>query len=380
MRRSFRSITFAPGQEVGANVYNLWQGFAYEALPGGSCDLYLNHVREVICSGDDEIYEYLLNWMALAVQKPGQPGHTAVVLRGSQGAGKGTFAKTFSKLFGQHGKQITDAKHLTGNFNAHLRDCIVLFADEAIAANTKNDGVLKALVTEENLLVEAKGVDSTIERNYLHVIMASNDDWVVPVGIDDRRFVMLDVSDEHVMDASYWGQLNAQLRNGGYEALLHFLMTRNLEGFDPRTRPQTDALQDQKQHSFDPLARWWFNVLQEGAINEHQLEEGILYPTGAMTYEYNVTRPHSERVGTPAMKKFLAKAVGDVVVRQAHPSELDDLAPQLHPHTGEEKETLRPRIFILPELAELRAAFDRTHGGPYEWDAPVPVEPEKEIF
>ena len=385
MRRSFRSISFQPGEEVNAGVYNLWRGFAYDAVPGGSCDLYLDHVRQVICSGDSEIYEYLINWMALAVQKPAQPGHTAIVLRGSQGAGKGTFAKTFSSLFGHHGKQITDAKHLTGNFNAHLRDCIVLFADEAIAASNSNEGVLKALVTEESMLVEAKGIDSTVERNYLHVIMASNEEWVVPVGLDDRRFVMLDVSDEHVMDAGYWAALNAQLRNGGYEALLHTLLTRNLEGFDPRTRPQTDALQDQKQRSFGPLASWWYGVLQEGSIGEVSLKDGVLFPGQTLTYEFNVTRPHHERVSVNAMGGFLAKAVGAPMrPRQVSQAEVDQgkvPVPQRHTHTGEVKETARPTVFELAPLEKLRSQFDATHGGPYEWaDATTIQAPEPEAF
>tara|TARA_R110002167_G_scaffold93122_1_gene249754 strand:+ start:8554 stop:10968 length:2415 start_codon:yes stop_codon:yes gene_type:complete len=386
MRRSFRSIDFLPGEEVAADVYNLWRGFAYEALPGGSCDLYLDHVREVICSGDPVIYDYLLNWMAQAVQKPSQPGHTAIVMRGSQGAGKGTFAKTFAKLFGHHGKQITDAKHLVGSFNAHLRDCIVLFADEAIAAgNKQHESMLKTMVTEETLMVELKGVDASVERNYLHVIMASNAEWVVPTGTDDRRFVMLDVSDDHVMDANYWAALNSQLRNGGYQALLHTLLTRDLSGFDPRRRPQTDALQDQKQRSFDPQAQWWFSVLQEGTLSEVSLADGALFPSGTLTYEYNVTRPHGERISVNAMHAFMMKvAPRTTYLRQATQGEVDTgkmEMPQRHPYTGEDKTTSRPMVFHLSTLANLRVQFDDTHGGPYDWhDVSAIVGQAPEVF
>ena len=158
MRRSYRTIVFQPGREVADDVYNLWRGFEYEARPGGSCGLFLDHMKAVICDGNEEVYEYLLSWMALAVQQPDQPGHTAIVLRSGQGTGKGTFARTFAKLFGRHGKQITNALHLTGHFNAHLRDCVVLFADEAVAADDRqHEAVLKTLVTEEEMMVTAKG-------------------------------------------------------------------------------------------------------------------------------------------------------------------------------------------------------------------------------
>ena len=385
MRRSFNSIAFLPGEEVGTGVYNLWRGFAYEARQGGSCQLYLDHVRSIICSGDDEIYDYLLNWMALAVQKPAQPGHTAVVLRGSQGAGKGTFAKTFAKLFGHHGKQITDEKHLTGNFNAHLRDCIVLFADEAVAAGGKNEGILKALVTEENLLVEAKGVDASIERNYLHVIMASNEEWVVPVGLDDRRFVMLDVSDEHVMDAGYWGALNAQLRDGGHEALLYHLLTKDISKFDPRERPKTDALQDQKTLSMDPITSWWYGILQDGAIGDTPLADGSIYPTGSLTYEYNSGNRNGRQRSTTKMREFLERALRQRGInRQITPKELEGnmlAVPARQAYDGKETSTQKPVCFYLPPLAEMRTLFDQVFGGPYEWPEAVSVEPEvAEVF
>ena len=39
-----------------------------------------------------------------------------------------------------------------GNFNAHLRDAIVVFADEAFLVDDKEaEGVLKAMITEPEL-------------------------------------------------------------------------------------------------------------------------------------------------------------------------------------------------------------------------------------
>jgi len=378
-RRSFRSIVFEPGKETASDVYNIWRGWAVNALPGGSCEKYLAHVRENICSGNEEVFEYLLDWMALAVQKPDQPGHTAIVLRGSQGAGKGSFAKHFGKLFGQHFKQVTDAKHLVGSFNAHLRDCVLLFADEAIAAHDRrHESMLKTMVTEENLIVEAKGVDAAVERNYLHLILASNDDWVVPTGIDDRRFVVLDVGGAHIQDGSYFADIARELSSGGYETLLHMLMTRPVAKFDPRSRPRTAALQDQKAHSFSPEAKWFFDALQVGAIDDASLADGALIPTGSLVYDYNMAVPYGDRISVTAMRRFLAKATkGNVAYRQASGLDQVDLPP-VHPQSGEERTTPRPNCFVLPKLAELRALFDETHGGPYEWEAVAPEQQKVE--
>ena len=66
------------------------------------------------------------------VQRPERQAETAIVMRGEkEGTGKGILARALLYLMGQHGYAISNAKHLTGQFNAHLRDCVFLFGDEA---------------------------------------------------------------------------------------------------------------------------------------------------------------------------------------------------------------------------------------------------------
>ena len=36
-------------------------------------------------------------------------------------------------------------------------------------------------------MVEAKGRDAVMVRNMLHIMIASNEDWVIPAGTDERR-------------------------------------------------------------------------------------------------------------------------------------------------------------------------------------------------
>jgi hypothetical protein len=41
-------------------------------------------------------------------------------------------------IWGNHGLYVSNAKHLVGNFNAHLSDVCFLFADEAFYSGTKS--------------------------------------------------------------------------------------------------------------------------------------------------------------------------------------------------------------------------------------------------
>jgi Family of unknown function (DUF5906) len=102
------------------------------------------------------------------------------------------------RIFGQHAVHISSADHLAGRFNAHLRDACLLFADESYWPGDKRaEGTLKRLITEPDLLIEPKGRDAVTARNMLHVMMASNEDWIVPAGEHERRFAVFDVSKCH---------------------------------------------------------------------------------------------------------------------------------------------------------------------------------------
>ncbi len=79
------------------------------------------HILKIVCAGDKNLRDWLMGWMARLVQCPGEQGEVAVVMRGIEGCGKGTLAKALLHILGQHGMAISNAKHLTGNFNGHLR-------------------------------------------------------------------------------------------------------------------------------------------------------------------------------------------------------------------------------------------------------------------
>lgn len=369
-RRQYETIVFAPGHEV-PDSYNLWKGFACEAIPG-DCGLFLDHIRNNICGGDATNYNYLIGWMARAVQKPDCPGEVAVVLRGRMGTGKGVFVKGFGSLWGRHYMQVSDPKHLVGSFNAHLRDCVVLFGDEAFyAGDKKHESVLKALVTEEHLAIESKGIDVIASPNYTHILLASNSNWVVPAGPEERRFFVLEVSDKQMQNSTYFAAIKEQLDRGGREALLHHLMTYDLAEFQVRDFPRTGALQDQKLLSYTPEEQWWFEKLEEGRIlpshdrwerevQKHGLQDDYIF----FMQRIGVMR----RAGSTLLAKFLAR-----VLPGGAPSSHQRLAEcKILGAYGEELTvTRRVYFYDMPSIEACREWWDKNHGGPFKWHAPL---------
>lgn len=371
-RRQFHKIVFAPGRDTPGD-YNLWRGFGCEARPG-DCGLFLDHLFNIVCGGVKEYYDYLIGWMANCVQNPSVQGHSSVVLRGRQGCGKSIVPALFGRIFGRHYLMVSKPEHLVGNFNAHLRDVVLLFADEAFFAGDKrNESALKTLVTERTLTIERKGVDAEVSANCVHLMMASNEKWVVPAGSDDRRYFVLDCLPDKIGNRAYFDALVKQMENGGDSALLHFLLTYDLKGFDIRSVPKTEALREQKALSMDPDAEWWLQILRRGTVLPEHDEWREYVSVDLLGVEYNnytrnlslSRKSNSTKLGI-AMKEMLPK---DSLKRLQRRSPVEVPQPD-----GTNKLIAKPWYYKMPSLEECRKHFDANFGGPYNWKADLPEE------
>lgn len=370
-RRQSRTITFAPSVVLDPKMaYNLWQGFAFDPKPG-DCSMLLDHIEHNICSGSVLYTGYLLDWMARAVQQPASSGETAIVLKGSMGTGKTFLAKVFGALWGPHYMMVSNSAHLVGNFNAHLRDVCFLFADEAFfAGDMRNKSVLKSLITDDQMTVEPKGVDAEMSHNYLHIMMASNEHWVVPAGEDERRYLILQVSDRKHQNSEYFGAISRELQakdkdgkvtNAGYAAFLHFLLARDISTFNVRNVPQTAALQGQKHLSMGREEEWWFRKLQYGLVLEEHDEWVQDIPKQVLVDDFinDQKRWNTSHRGTETrLGMLLATFVPELSIKR--------ILTSVREHVGNGMFVDGPqrRLYhwCLPTLAECRRYWDLKHG------------------
>jgi hypothetical protein len=269
-RRQHSHVVFNPTCEPVENrsgePFNLWVGFAVTPRPG-DWSLLHDHIRDVICNGNMVIFTYVLNWIARLVQHPELPGEVALVIPGTEGAGKGIFVRFLKEIFGPHAKSVAKAGHALGKFNAQLEDTVLLFLDEAFAGDAvKEPGMLKAMLTEPTLFIEAKFQTPGEKPNRLHCVMASNEDWVVPAGVDSRRFCVTRASDRRRGDRAYFAKLYALLDHGGPAFLLHDMLKRDISGFNPGDFPVTEELQEQRVHGLESVHAWYRDLLLRGYL------------------------------------------------------------------------------------------------------------------
>lgn len=338
------------GERTTDGRLNMWRGFAVDPAPG-DWGLLKQHILEVLADGDRESYEYIMSWLARAVQRPDEPGEVALVMQGGQGIGKGILGSALARLFGAHGAEIRSREHLTGRFNYHLRDKVVLFADEAVwAGNKEAESILKGMITEKNLAYERKGEDIVWGKNRLHIIMASNEKWVVPVAWDDRRNAIF-TSRRAKRSRAYFNALFHQLEHGGYEAMLHELLNRDISAFHVLDdRPNTVGLRAQKRESMKHVDRWLLQLIESDELRDMFRDESsdILKDDLRASYASYLTSEGMKPNGYSGLSEEVGRAIFQMLPKT--------IVVRITDEDGERKYAYRFRDYDSAALSAIKNA------------------------
>jgi hypothetical protein len=263
-------------------------------------------------------------------------------MRGEKGVGKSFFARKIGSLFEPHALYIGDRNLLTGTFTGHFREANFAFFDEAVWNGSHEDANrLKALITERDMMLHPKGLTPYRVNNSLHIIVATNDEFAASASHDERRVCMLKPSSARRIDRKYFAQIESEWESGENAALLAYLLTMDVKGFNPEQIPQTDELTNQKLLSLPESERVVFELLRDGAMWSDPDKRGIVLKSGLAYSLAERTSGIEKRQADTRMGNAIKRIFGTQVLvkREASGS--------------------RQRVWILPPLAESRAIFEQ---------------------
>jgi hypothetical protein len=342
-RRQYDGVIFKPLAEPvvrsadGRLLLNTYLNWGVQPKEG-DWSLIRRHITEVLANNVKEAEEYIVRWIAWAIQHPDRTADVALVLIGEKGTGKGTLARVLEKIFGNHSFQASSLEHVVGRFNAHKEDCILFVADEAYWPGHKSAaGELQRMITEPTLPIERKGFDVYEAPNYIHMLMLAEPGWVAPAGKFERRYAVFDVSEGRMGDFEYFKALHGQIEGGGAAAMLHELRGMELGDWHPRQICRTDALRRQQEMSLLPLDQWMLGLLVDGELPDTQ-------PT-ALLEDLQRKVPRARDLGKMKLSTYLTEQWGCTK------------------HGGDE------RGYNFPPLAEMRSIWEKRFGK-REWSSP----------
>ena len=286
-RKCVKGIDFDPtGKKPG--IYNLWKGYyitkensidADETM----CQPILNHLKNVWCSGDENHFQYVLNWFAWVLQRPDVKIGVMLCIRSRQGGGKGTILDLFSYLMDgdrdtNYFSQCANLESIIGKFTTGIEGkCMINFDEAFWGGDVTKLGMIKNLITEPNQEIRVKNISPYNIRNTTAFILTTNEEQFAGITKDDRRHFCLEC-DDSLLDTKSKSELSAYFsaicgrkynEPQNRDMCLSFakvLYARDLSDYNPRDFPKTPLSFNQIQQGWSSVVKFWHHVLNTGVL------------------------------------------------------------------------------------------------------------------
>lgn len=238
-------------------------------------DLWLDFVFNVLCGSKQESFEYFINWLALVIQRPGLKTGVAQVLIGAEGIGKDrSLAIVLKKAFGPHYGNLNSLNSVVGQYTDGLADkCVALFDELPDTMNAEQLGRLKAIITDPMQYCNEKFKRDEYKPGFLNIIFTSNvQKKLFDVGEQARRWHFLPVNSRIATKETrheFFEFFTEWLETGGAGSILHYLYTKNIEGWNWRAVPVTDPLINMKMQTLPPWKLYWVEAIEHQNLAPH---------------------------------------------------------------------------------------------------------------
>jgi len=349
--KTFNRVAFSP-LKMPDDVLNLWIEPKFDPI-NGDYPIIEDFLKSIICSNNIDSYEYLLNLLAHAVQRPHEKPGVMIAMLGGQGVGKGTFFEILRSIFKHSTVQLNQVNHVVTGFNAILERAYIVLLDEALfSGDVKSTEAMKSLISEPVITIEEKRQPRRAIESYHRFFAATNSIHFAKTDKDDRRMFYLKVADTKVNDSNYWSSLRAAIKGSELNAFIYELCNRDISKFNPRIRPEVEELIDQKLMSLQGLERYIFEILSTERIGFKDWREGEFLSSECIKTSYeDFTK------GISKYSAIQAREISAIISRV-----LPDLKKSRQTSNGGSY-----RGYILCPIDLARSNFERYIKGKVDW-------------
>jgi hypothetical protein len=246
-----------PGEiivEEGETLVNLWQGIK-AARTAGDATRFTEHLARLLPDPSD--YAIVLAYLAAIVQYPGVKFQWCPVIQGTKGNGKSFLGSCIEAALGSGYVHYPNSADITNKFTGWLQRKLAIIVEE-ISTHDKRETleVLKPLITNRRIEMQAKGADQITGDNRANFIMFVNNKGAIPIDEDERRYAPFHTAQQRAEDIIrdgmgelYFVELWNWARSGGFAVIAHFLETYPIpDALNPATHlhraPRTSSFDE----------------------------------------------------------------------------------------------------------------------------------------
>lgn len=257
-RMELQKIVYTPGAEqiTDDRCFNIWQGWGCEPREGdfSPWTKLLDHLFQ----GFPEERSWFERWCAYPLQNPGAKMFTASVIWGSQtGTGKSMTGYSLKRIYGPNFIEIGDKELQNTRYAWAENRQFVLGDDVTGQEQRKHADRLKAMITQQEMLIDKKYVPEFTVVDRINYLFTSNHSDAFFLEDDDRRFFVHEACVSPLPFEFYQNYVKWLDSPDGPSALFYHLLNLDLKGMDRADRaPNTQARKSMVLDGLSDVGAW----------------------------------------------------------------------------------------------------------------------------
>jgi len=290
-RRDISEIIFKPTQNIGKiedYKLNLWTGFKYKNTHDYQIERIqhiLDHIKNVWACGDEELYEYFICWFARILQQPWNKNKVCIGLKSIEGVGKTCIFELFAEIIGkEYYMECTDLNKAFGQFNNQvLNKLLCVFNETNWGGDKKMKGKFKSFITDNRITIEQKGKDPFDIDCYCNCAITTNENWLVDVKGDDRRFNLIEIKHE-VLDDDYYRKIH---EFEYFQDLANYFYNYDISKYNPKKFKKSELHLDQVIQSQDSVELFITMMCEKDIVFSDNDDEELIICKNHFFERYN---------------------------------------------------------------------------------------------
>ena len=254
--------------QIKPHEFNFWTGFRakmVDTVDMRKIQPILDIAKNVWAAGDENVFKVVLFFLRNIVKCPEKLANqqNALVLVGDQGVGKDRIIDFMSwHVIGrQLVSRMVGVGDAVGSFNGHLRGKVLCTINEMASTREEfrsNFDKLKPYITNKDIRINQKGLDSYEVDNIASWILISNHDDIMYLEKGDRRYTCLKASSIYKGNADFWRKVSSECFNDttGDHFYTYLMNLSDSDVMDPRLLGPTALAEEMKEMSLNSCERF----------------------------------------------------------------------------------------------------------------------------
>jgi hypothetical protein len=246
----------------GAPIYNTWRDSRIVPVEGDVA-VFLDHIAYLF--PDEAERSFVIDYLALLVQRPETKINFALLVQGRQGTGKSWIGLLAARMIGEDNVGRPMNSVVVDKYTDWQEGCQLVIIEELMALGRQEvANRLKPVITDSQLCIRPMYGRAYNLPNHLNLICFTNHADALPIEADDRRWLAVFSPAEPATEA-YYDRLFGFLDAGGAAAVAQWLLARKIE-LNPKGRaPWTRGKEEMRSFTLGEAEQVLAELLAEGA-------------------------------------------------------------------------------------------------------------------